>query len=279
MSYSGFSYAKKGLIVRLVYLSAALLSFALGKLTGRARGVVVLCYHAVSAQQKTAFERQMRYVAERVVPLVRVDQEGGPLGSVVVTFDDAFQCLIHNVFPVVRPLRVPIAIFAVSESLGKQPVWLSDTDHPDASLATMTADELNLAAQDSLILIGSHTARHRPLGRLSVADVKFELASSKDALQEVLGIPCAFLALPHGSYRPEVIDLAIQQGYCRVLTLDEIAEPSKWPAGTAGRFSASPDMWMLEFKLTVAGAYAWLYPWRAWLRQVRTFLKFNRNAA
>jgi len=269
MNHAGFSYAKKGLIVRLVYLSIALLSWALRRMTGSTGGVVVLCYHAVSAKQQPAFERQMQYVANRVIPLDRIEGDIGRKGDVVVTFDDAFQCLIENVFPVVRHLQVPIAIFAVTENMGKQPNWLAGTTHADATLMTMTAEELRHASRDALYLIGSHTARHRPLGKLSVAEVEFELASSKSVLQEVLGAPCNYLALPHGSYRQEVIDLAIQHGYCKVLTLDEIAEPSKWHDGTIGRFSASPDMWMLEFILTVNGAYTWLYPLRNWIRFMR----------
>lgn len=269
MKHSGFSYAKKGLAVRLAYLFAALLSFVLRWLLGRTEGVVVLCYHSVLARQRSAFERQMQYIKKRVASLDRVKNASDNDAMVVVTFDDAYECLLHNVVPVVRNLEVPIAIFAVSGNLGKPPVWLTESKHPDAYLPTMSADQLRQLAREPGVMIGSHSTSHRRLGDLSAAEVDDELASSKASLQDMLGLPCPYLALPHGSYRPEVIDLAIRHGYDRVLTLDEISLPSRWPTNTVGRFTVSPDMWMIEFVLTVRGAYAWLYAWRTLIRRLR----------
>ena len=269
MTHPGFSYAKKGLLVRLVYLLVALCSFILNRLFGRAAGVVVLCFHSVSTGQRPAFKRQMQYIQHRAVDLNQIEGASDTDTMVVVTFDDAFECLLENVVPVVRDLQVPIAIFAVSGSLGKTPAWLSGSGHPDADLPTMSAEQLRKLAGKPGYIIGSHSASHRRLGDLPVAEVVVELATSKASLENVLGVPCQYLALPHGSYRSEVIQLAIRDGYRKVLTLDEITLPSRWPAGTVGRFSVSPDMWMIEFMLTVHGAYSWLYAWRSWIRQLR----------
>ena len=278
MIYPGFSYAKKGPLVRLVYLFIALLSFVLRRVLGRADGVVVLCYHSVTTKQSAAFKRQMQYIKERAVSLDNIKDATDSDTLVVVTFDDAFECLLDNVVPVVRELQVPIAIFAVSGSLGKTPAWLSGSGHSDANLPTMSAEQLRKLAEEPGCIIGSHSASHRRLGDLPSAEVDFELATSKSSLENVLGVQCQYLALPHGSYRPDVIELAIRHDYRRVLTLDEIALPSRWPIGTVGRFSASPDMWMIEFILTVHGAYAWLYTWRSWLRRLRLYFAGLRRA-
>jgi peptidoglycan/xylan/chitin deacetylase (PgdA/CDA1 family) len=269
MAHPGFSYAKKGLLVRLVYLFIALGSFVLHRVFGRTGGIVVLCFHSVTKRQRRAFERQMQYIINRAVSLDRIKDVSNIQVPVVVTFDDAFECLWENVVPVVRDLQVPIAIFAVSGNLGKAPAWLAGSGHPDADLPTMSAEQLRQLAREPCVVIGSHSASHRRLGDLPVAEVEFELATSKAALENVLGVTCDHLAVPHGSYRPEVIELAIRHDYRSVLTLDEIALPSRWPAGTIGRFSVSPDMWMIEFMLTVHGAYSWLYAWRSWIRRLR----------
>lgn len=269
MRYPGFSYAKKGLLVRVVYLFVALCSFILRTVSGRAAGVVVLCFHSVTTKQRPAFERQMQYIKKRAVSLDHIKYVSDSDTLVVVTFDDAFECLLDNVVPVVRDLQVPIAIFAVSGNLGKRPAWLSGAGHPDAGLPTMSAEQLRQLAGEPGCIIGSHSASHRRLGDLPSAEVEFELATSKASLENVLGVACDHLALPHGSYRPDVIQLAIRHDYRSVLTLDEIALPSRWPVGTIGRFSVSPDMWMIEFVLTVHGAYSWLYAWRSWIRRLR----------
>jgi peptidoglycan/xylan/chitin deacetylase (PgdA/CDA1 family) len=269
MNHQGFSYAKKGTLVRLTYLFVALISLILRQMFGRAAGVVVLCFHSVTTKQRKAFKRQMHYIKERAVSLDHIKDASDSNSLVVVTFDDAFECLLENVVPVARYLQVPISIFAVSGSLGKTPAWLSGSGHPDAHLPTMSAEQLRNLAEKPGCIIGSHSASHRRLGDLPTAEVDFELATSKASLENALGVQCQYLALPHGSYRPDVIELAIRHGYRKVLTLDEIALPSRWPIGTVGRFSVSPDMWMIEFILTVHGAYAWLYTWRAWIRRLR----------
>jgi peptidoglycan/xylan/chitin deacetylase (PgdA/CDA1 family) len=270
MTRPEFSYAKKGLLVRLAYLFIALCSFIMQRAFGRPVGVVVLCFHSVITKQRPAFERQMQYIKKRAVSLDSIKDASDTRAPVVVTFDDAFECLLENVVPVVRDLQVPIAIFAVSGNLGKTPAWLSGSGHPDASLPTMSAEQLRQLAGQPGFVIGSHSTSHRRLGDLPAAEVEFELTTSKASLENVLGVTCDHLALPHGSYRPEVIQLAIRHDYRSVLTLDEIALPSRWPAGTVGRFSVSPDMWMIEFMLTVHSAYSWLYAWRSWIRRLRS---------
>lgn len=269
MSHPEFSYAKKGVFVRVVYLLVALLVFSLRRMRSCPAGVVVLCYHSVSARQRSAFARQMRHVARRAKPLEEVCAATDGDSSVVVTFDDAFDGLIENAVPEAARLGVPIAIFAVAGCIGDKPTWLCGSAHPDAALTTMSSAQLRELARESGCLIGSHSVSHSRLGDLSLEDVERELVASKSVLEETLGKACDYLALPHGSYRPEVIELAVRSGYKKVLTLDEIALPSRWPANTVGRFSVSPDMWMVEFVLTVQGAYAWLYPWRQWLRRIR----------
>jgi peptidoglycan/xylan/chitin deacetylase (PgdA/CDA1 family) len=269
MGHPGFSYAKKGLLVRLVYLVVALFSLVLYRLLGRSAGVVVLCFHSVTTEQRAAFKRQMQYIKKQAAGLDQIESAADTDTKVVVTFDDAFECLLENVVPVVRDLQVPIAIFAVSGNFGRVPAWLSGSGHTDADLPTMSAEQLRQLAGEPGVIIGSHSVSHRRLGDLPSAEADVELATSKTALENVLGRPCHHLALPHGSYRPELIKLAIQHGYRKVLTLDEVAMPSRWPAGTIGRFSVSPDMWMIEFVLTVQGAYSWLYAWRNLIRRLK----------
>jgi peptidoglycan/xylan/chitin deacetylase (PgdA/CDA1 family) len=279
MNHQGISYAKKGTFIRLAYLFFALLSFVLRRMFCCEAGVVVLCYHSVTTKQFSSFKRQMQYIKERAVSLDHIHDASDSDTLVAVTFDDAFECLLDNVVPVVRDLQVPIAIFAVSGNLGKSPVWLSGTGHPDSNLSTMSAEQLRKLAEESGCIIGSHTASHRRLGDLPTEEVDIELATSKASLENVLGVPCQYLALPHGSYRPNVIELAILHDYRKILTLDEIAFPSCWPEHTIGRFTVSPDMWMIEFVLTVHGAYAWLYAWRSWVRRMRLSFAGLRHAS
>lgn len=265
-------YGKKGLTVRLAYLAVALARYAQLAIFGvKQRRVVVLCYHAVTQLQAACFSRQMNHISGRAVA---IDQIGGaPDGAVVVTFDDAFEGLLSYAIPATQRLNIPAAIFAVTGCLGRPPGWLAGTGHPEEMLPTMTADQVRRLAGEPLCTVGSHTVTHRRLGELATSEVATELVESRKCLEELTRPPCDYIALPHGSWSPETLELAAQVGYRSVLTLQEIAFPDRWPKGTIGRFTVSPDMWMIEFKLTTAGAYDWLYSWRLVMRRLRNAVR------
>lgn len=270
-------YARKGIGVRLAYLLVAFARYVQLWLFGvRGQRVVVLCYHAVTEAQAAAFGRQMKHVSGKVVALDYT--EDAPDGSVVVTFDDAFAGLLIHAIPVTQQLKIPVAIFAVTGCLGQHPTWLVGTGHADEHLPTLTADQLREIAADPLCTVGSHSISHRRLSDLATSDLEQELQASRAEIQRLTHTPCDYLALPHGAWRPEVVAMAKRSGYRSILTLEEIASPSRWPKDTIGRFSVSPDMWMIEFKLTVAGAYDWLYGWRRAMRKIMGSLRRTKAA-
>lgn len=251
--------ARRLLLVRTTYLVIAVCYAALMRLSGRAkRKAVVLCYHAVTEAQRERFRRQMQHIAERSIS---VDNLASGKAGVCVTFDDAFSCLLTNALPVVDELGIPVVIFAVSGNLGRPPSWSMPNGHPEAELPTMSEGEMRAVAKQPLCTFGSHTVSHRPLALIPLDEAERELMGSRAMLQEVLATPVKDLALPHGSYDTPVLAVAARV-YRHVFTLDATTHPANLPPGAVGRFLVSPDMWPLEFRLTAAGAYAWLYPFR-----------------
>jgi len=265
-----FSYARKGLAVRVAYLAAALAYRQWLRATGQRNNLcIVLCYHAVTMEQTLRFAVQMDLVAQAAVSLEDASATRRAWPGICVTFDDAFACLLDSALPATAERGIPTTVFAVSGNLGAPPRWAMEAGRPDAALRTMTAEELRQAESRFPCRIGSHTVSHRPLGTLDREAATKELRTSRATLTDILGHDVNDLALPHGSYNDETVRLARSAGYGTVLTLDEIADPSGWPDGTIGRFLVSPDMWFIEFRLTAAGAYAWLYPWRQLIRRLR----------
>jgi len=268
-----FSYAKKGMAVRLAYLLFAIFYFILFKVGRTSAGAIILCYHAVTLQQCEKFARQMRHISSRAVGLDDITQNRFADGAVSVTFDDAFECLISTAVPITKNIEVPIAIFAVTENMGKPPQWGMDEYRSDTSEMIMTEEQLQALDKEKYCLIGSHTVNHRKLAELSENDVQYELQSSKNFLEKLLGHPIKHLALPHGSFTYQVIKLAQDIGYNGILTLEEKSIDAGLPDNSLGRFSVSPDMWMIEFVLTANGSYAWLYRWRKLIRRARLLLR------
>jgi peptidoglycan/xylan/chitin deacetylase (PgdA/CDA1 family) len=66
---------------------------------------------------------------------------------------------------------------------------------------------------DDLIDIGGHSITHPELANLSVSEQDYELRTSKDRLEHVLGRDITALAYPHGSCSADTRRLAAEAGY------------------------------------------------------------------
>jgi len=259
-------YARHGFIVRFFYLIVALGWYGV---TGfgifRNKGVGVLCYHAVLQSQKDRFHCQMKTINTRKNLVV------------YVTFDDAFANLLDNALPILVQYQIPATIFAVAQNLGKAPQWNMPDGHPESEEKTMKAEELVLAAQNPLIKIGSHTLTHPDLAKIQPEKIRAELIESKQKLESLLDVCIEDIALPHGSYNETVLIIAQEAGYKNIYTLI----PQKTDFGPQnpiiGRFSMSPNVWNIEFMMTCAGAYVWLYHWRRFIREIMFKGRTNGN--
>jgi len=264
--YSPTPYSRKGIVVRLVYMVCAL---GWAVLTGfgrfRRNCVVVLCYHGVSARQREQFAWQMSKIRSRAVDLAKwraSTTSRTSLSYVSVTFDDAFANLLDNAIPVLEQYQVPAAIFPVADNLGCLPRWEMPDGHAESTEIIMTTEQLVAVSKNPLFRIGSHTLTHPYLAKIRPDQLKTELIDSKRRLEQLLRNPIEDLALPFGSYNTEVLTMALEAGYKRIYTVDAKPANPTSQEPMMGRFSMSPDVWKIEFILTCAGAYSWLYPFR-----------------
>lgn len=261
-------YAKKGICVRLIYLLIAVAGYlvALARRFGDGYGLV-LCYHGVLPKQKEQFKRQMTFLSRR----------RGRSPEIWMTFDDAFSNLLDNALPILEEFQIPAIVFAVPGNLGEKPRWAITADHPEAGEVTTTAEQLKALSKHPLICIGSHTQTHPDLSTLPPDKVQWELAESKQNLEHLLSLPVEDLALPHGAFNKQVLEIAAKVSYKRIYTL----QPRRMPRddmqkGVIGRFLMAPDVWPIEFWLTCEGAYAWLAPWRRIWVAIRKRVKNSR---
>jgi len=260
--------------VRLMYLAVAILCWVVtgfGRLARRR--VIVLCYHAVGSGQRQRFVRQMRMIAGRVISTSEIaaaatDSKRG-LPCLCVTFDDGYAGLLAHVLPATAALKTPITVFVVSGNLGRSPAWLTTRAASEVNESLMSGPELCAAVRNGLIRIGAHSVTHPHLSTLSTPERRAELANCKTALEALVHAPVDELALPYGEYDEQTIELARALGFQRVFSLDACPHPGPLPTGVVGRYLVSPDVWMLEFYLTCAGAYAWLHEVRQLLRRFR----------
>jgi peptidoglycan/xylan/chitin deacetylase (PgdA/CDA1 family) len=208
----------------------------------------------------------MACIASRASDIKNVS---GPLRAdekfprVCVTFDDGFACLIDNALPILRRLGIPAIIFPVTGNLRTPPRWKMMPNHPEAKRIIMSSDDIIWLAHEGLCRFGSHTRTHPNLVHLSRSSLKQEISESRVELERLVESPVEDLALPYGAYDQEVLARAFDTGYHRVFTLEPQLFSPQSSGRVVGRFSMSPDVWPIEFHLTVEGAYAWLGAWRS----------------
>jgi peptidoglycan/xylan/chitin deacetylase (PgdA/CDA1 family) len=195
----------------------------------------------------------------RVVPLAQT-RSADTDARVCLTFDDALANIAQNALPVLRELNFPATVFAVSGNLGANPRWDMPAGDPDSFEPVMSAADLQ--AMGDLFEIGSHTHTHSRLSELAEDQALRELCESKRILEGLLGYPVTSLSLPYGDEPEHAARLAAAAGYeTMVSCARRVTTPDSNPL-RLGRFAATPDDWDIEFRLKVAGAYAWLGFWR-----------------
>ena len=262
--YEALPYARRGLAYRLFLLSAAAVWWALG--APFRRGWVVLCYHGVSDRQAPGFARQVRMLRRGAGDLAELDSADPRGVRVALTFDDAFENLLRNALSVLREQAIPATVFLVTDNMGATPRWDMPPGHPERDEPVMTRDQLAGLVAGGFHRVASHTHTHRPLATLDEAEIEAELRRSVEVLAGLGVTAQKYMAAPHGSWDDRVQRVCESLGL-RILTL----EPGLCRPGCAriARFSATPDMWPLEFRLLVRGGYAFLPAVRGLARALR----------
>jgi peptidoglycan/xylan/chitin deacetylase (PgdA/CDA1 family) len=199
-------------------------------------GRLVLCYHAVTdswpdplAVSPAAFERQVRSLLRRGYRPVRAEEALVARSRVLhLTFDDAYRNL-DSVLPVLERLHVPATIFACTEfAADGRPLTVPELAVRgagyDEETATMDWDALRALAERGFD-VGSHTASHAHLTRLSDRELDYELRSSRERIETELARPCRFIAYPYGENDERVRKSAQAAGYMAGYSLRSAGDP------------------------------------------------------
>ena len=189
---------------------------------------LVLCYHAVSPTWDSdlsvapdALERQIDHLLRcGWRPTTFTDAIVGPRDrrAFAVTFDDGFATVRTYAAPVLRQFSVPGTVFIPTSFLSGDGIlsWNgigSWHETPDAGeLRAMTWDQVGELAEYGWE-IGSHTHSHPHLTDLRDADVREELAVSRDEVSRRLGRRCDSIAYPYGDVDDRVEELTREAGY------------------------------------------------------------------
>ena len=207
---------------------------------------LILNYHAVSptwpaslSVEPESLERHLSIVAKRRYQPVTAAALLNPqrARTLTVTFDDGYESVFRLAFPVLASLGVVATVFVVTKFVGSsEPMAWPGIDHwrgtpHEGELISLNWDQVAYLA-DAGWEIGSHTYSHPDLTELSQEDLRHQLRSSRECIEERIGRPCISLAYPYGAHDDRVTRAACDAGYQIAFTAPETfkaPEPLRWP--------------------------------------------------
>lgn len=221
-----------------------------------------------------AFARHMAYLAENnYTSLTLADaaekmRAGEPLPprSIVITFDDGYRDNYTNALPVMREYGMTGTIFLVADRVGTSAEWDGDIGR---QLPLMTWDEIR-EMRDYGVEFGSHTRTHPPLDTLEPDKIQWELATSKQIIEDNLGEPVKTLAYPYENFNQQIIDITAECGYIAACGTPRMSEGifNLWRAEIG---VAEGDLNRYKFKTSnmwrpMSQARRQLQPVKRWIR-------------
>ncbi len=208
------------------------------------RGVAVLVYHSVGDKDSLIstptemFRKQMEYLKKERIDVLSLEElydrlvgpDPLPNNCAVITFDDGFEGVYQNAFPILKEFGFPATMFVVTGSVGKEMGWERLEGIPAHCLSTW--DELREMDENG-IDIQTHGVTHSFMTELSETELAAEVDDSMRAIEEHLNKKVEFLAYPYGYYDPSTIKVLKECGIKGAVT------------GTFGKVRKGDDLYAL----------------------------------
>lgn len=175
-----------------------------------AQGATLLIYHRVGGGTTDeldlpteAFARQLDLLASHKVlslddALDRLDR-GDTRPSVVLTFDDGFDDVHANAWPLLRERNLPFTIYLASAYVGDTMRWEGSTAKGEAGRG-LSWEQLGEMVDSGLCTVGNHTHTHVRPAELTLA----ELDACTGDVQQHLGVTPRHFTYPWGIVVPEL---------------------------------------------------------------------------
>jgi peptidoglycan/xylan/chitin deacetylase (PgdA/CDA1 family) len=171
----------------------------------------ILTFHAIEDQPSIisfppkVFEHGMAKLHEKgyqTIGLMKVieclrQKRPFPDRSFTITFDDGYQTVYQEAFPVLQRYGMSATVFLTVGRKGDETV--KDRLPSLQGRPMLTWQRIREMHRDG-IEFGAHTCTHPDLPRLSLEQGESEILDSKEIIENALGISIPFFAYPYGRY-------------------------------------------------------------------------------
>ncbi|MFC1561218.1 polysaccharide deacetylase family protein [Candidatus Latescibacterota bacterium] len=134
-----------------------------------------------------------------------------PDNAFVITFDDGYQSVYEEAFPVLKCYNMSATVFL---AVGEKEAVKSRVQLPSLDERTMMSWDEIREMQQMGITFGAHTCTHQNLTHLPFERVKAEVCDSKAIIEDALGTTVVCFAYPYGHYNHQVHKIVQQNFDC-----------------------------------------------------------------
>jgi len=194
-----------------IFLTAVIFIFSTTALPA-AYDVPMFMYHNIDREKNILsvspenFERQMKFLKERKYNVIGLNElvnliahnKRIPGNTVIITFDDGYENLYTNAYPVLKKYNIPAVMFIIVGN-HDQPTYLSKKQLKELA--------------DNGIDIGDHTLNHAWLPGCDDKKLAEEISGSKNELEGITGKRVDFISYPLGGFDQRVRTAVMKAGY------------------------------------------------------------------
>lgn len=182
--------------------------------------IPILTYHSIDESDSVistrpqTFRRQMMFLKNENFNVVSLKTLGRhllenkplPPKTIVLTFDDGFQNFYTTAFPILNEYDFRATVFLITDFCGKFNDWAENLPSLERS-RLMDWNEIRELSEYGYEF-AAHSRTHPDLTRISIEKAESEMAESKSAIEDNLGIAAASFAYPYGKYNASIEQLA-----------------------------------------------------------------------
>lgn len=139
--------------------------------------------YSISVESLNRFVALLQNKGMKIRPIADILRSHGKYGY--ITFDDGYEGLYTEAYPILKQRGIPFTIFVTTDYLDQE--------------SYLTTDMLKELSMEPLCTIGAHTISHCKLRKCSKKELKKEIIEGKQRLEEMIDMPVEYMAYPFGS--------------------------------------------------------------------------------
>ncbi len=205
-------FTLRKILFRITYLVSKLIP---------GKSVSVLCFHSISKSNDRysvspeKFKKEIEIISKHsdfISFKDFLDNRNKKKSSVIITFDDGYKDII-GIVPIIKRYNIKPILFVLSNHRNVNRIEIENDNK------LLTIKEIRYLVKNGFE-IGSHSATHSNLSKISDNELIEEVINSRRILQEQLRVDINYFAYPKGINNKKIVNIVKKAGYKYAFTVE-----------------------------------------------------------